>query len=60
MARKMVKLIHQDIAIFVKTVTTIQKSLIKFALGFIWLFIGKICEAFEAIQILQDNLESKF
>ena len=35
-----------DIAIFVKTVTNVQKNLLKFALGFIWLFIGKIMEPF--------------
>ena len=35
-----------DIAIFVKTVTNVQKNLLKFALGFIWLFIGKIVEPF--------------
>ena len=35
-----------DIAIFVKTVTNVQKNLLKFALGFIWLFIGKIMEHF--------------
>ena len=29
-----------DIAIFFKTVTSIQKGLLRFGLGFVWLFIG--------------------
>lgn len=35
-----------DIAIFVEMMSTIQKSLIKFAIGFIWLFVGKFSQVF--------------
>ena len=30
-----------DIAIFVEMMSNIQKSLLKFGLGFVWLFVGE-------------------